>query len=229
MPNGKKGDHPLSDLLHYGESTLPDDIQQLVRDIVAADERAFKTNEALNEQMLEWDPISTGWFHWERGERLDEAREYLRGLLELSKAIRDERDAVADSVSGALVAAYPTFANLLYDHTLTYPLEYPDAELAGVRVNYDSFLVYGDIIRERLIIDTYPMPCVSWNGGVVYRFAPGDSKKLISFLRKLESGDYVIVEAVSGMFSRGSAVVYPADSVSRLGFARVVKHRVKFP
>jgi hypothetical protein len=229
MPNGKKGDHPLTDLLHYGESTLPEDIQQLVRDIVAADEWAFKTDEALNEQMLEWDPVSTGWFYWERGERLDEARAYLRRLLDLSRVIRDERDPVADGVSAELVAAFPSLEGLRHEGTLTYPLDFANTALAGVRVNFDSFLIYGDIIRERLIIDTYPMPCVTWNGGVIYRFAPGDSKKLVSFLRKLETGDYVIVEAVSGMFSRGSAVVYPRDSVPRLGFARVVKHRLKFP
>jgi hypothetical protein len=229
MPNGKKGDHPLTDFLYYGESTLPEDIQQLIKDIVAADESAFNHVGSLNERSLDHNFIEASWFDWEKGEKLDEARAYFGALLELSRAIRDERDPVADAVSASVVAEYPTFEALRTDFYLTYPLDFPDSKLAGVRVNYDSFLIYSDMFRERLIVETYPMPSILWNGSVVYRFAPGDSKKLIAFLKALKTGEYVITDVARGPFTSDGASVYPADSVPKLGFARVVKHRVKFP
>jgi hypothetical protein len=30
MPNGRQGDHPLTDILHYGSSNFPDDIDKTV-------------------------------------------------------------------------------------------------------------------------------------------------------------------------------------------------------
>ena len=33
MPNGKPGDHPLTDIVHYGSSSYPDEINELVREM----------------------------------------------------------------------------------------------------------------------------------------------------------------------------------------------------
>jgi hypothetical protein len=35
MPNGRTGDHPLTDILNYGSSAYPDDINSLVKEIAA--------------------------------------------------------------------------------------------------------------------------------------------------------------------------------------------------
>ena len=227
MANGKPGDHPLTDLLHYGNSKLPPDLQQIVREIVEADPRAFHTPEVLNERMLGWQGSDAAWFDWEQGKRLDEARDFLTRLLELSRVIRDERDPVADATSAALVAEFPSFDQARREVAMTFPLHCANPQMAGVRINFDMFLIYGDVIRERLIIETYPMPSVRWNGNVIYRFVPGDSNGLVAFLKGLESGKYVIAEVVRGMFSAGASV-HAADSVPKLGFAKLVRHRVKF-
>ena len=36
MPNGKPGDHPLTDILHYGANVFGPDIDGLVRDLASA-------------------------------------------------------------------------------------------------------------------------------------------------------------------------------------------------
>ena len=70
MPNGKPGDHPLTDLLVYGTHAFPPDMEDMIRRLHKANPNAFEERAAL--LML---------CQWERGENLDEGREWLRSQL----------------------------------------------------------------------------------------------------------------------------------------------------
>lgn len=69
MPNGKPGDHPLTDMLIHGAHPFPADIEELLRQIHAT------KPEALNR-------LDTLLFDLEGGRRLDEGRTTLRQILE---------------------------------------------------------------------------------------------------------------------------------------------------
>ena len=68
MPNGKPGDHPITDMLVHRKHPFPRDMEAMIREIYAIDPRI------LDE--LQWEP-----FEWEKGERLQKGRETLRRLL----------------------------------------------------------------------------------------------------------------------------------------------------
>ncbi len=68
MANGKPGDNPITDMLIHGKHPFPPDIEAMLREIHAIDVEALWS--------LEWAP-----FDWEKGEKLDEARERLRAIL----------------------------------------------------------------------------------------------------------------------------------------------------
>jgi hypothetical protein len=68
MANGKPGDSPISDMLVHGKHPFPTDIEAMIREIAAIDVEALWS--------LQWEP-----FDWERGEKLDDARERLRAIL----------------------------------------------------------------------------------------------------------------------------------------------------
>ncbi|MEK7364978.1 MAG: hypothetical protein AAB016_13500 [candidate division NC10 bacterium] len=69
MPNGKPGDHPVTDLIVHGRHPFPPDVEELVRTLHTLDPVVFNA--------LEWAP-----FDWEQGRHLEEARILLRGLIE---------------------------------------------------------------------------------------------------------------------------------------------------
>ena len=69
MPNGKIGDHPISDMLVHGKHPFPADI-----------ERAIRRLHAINPAILHALGIEP--FKWEKGEQLDEARDRLKELLD---------------------------------------------------------------------------------------------------------------------------------------------------
>jgi hypothetical protein len=68
MPNGRPGDHPITDLLRHGAHPFPADVEEMVRRLHAIDPRLVDA--------LDPDP-----FAWEKGERLEEGRARLRALL----------------------------------------------------------------------------------------------------------------------------------------------------
>ena len=68
MPNGKPGDHPLTDLFHHGKHPFPADVEEMVRRLAATDPNL------LGE-------IDQDVFRWERGEGLEEGRAKLTDLL----------------------------------------------------------------------------------------------------------------------------------------------------
>jgi hypothetical protein len=72
MPNGKPGDHPLTDLFSHGTHPFPEDIEEMVRLLASIDPML------LNE-------IEADVFQWEAGDQLDEGRAKLKGLLARAK------------------------------------------------------------------------------------------------------------------------------------------------
>jgi hypothetical protein len=70
MPNGKHGDHPITDLLVHGAYPFPADIEEMILEIVKLDPNA--TFDGFG-----WKP-----FDWEEGKNLDEARSLLGKKLE---------------------------------------------------------------------------------------------------------------------------------------------------
>jgi hypothetical protein len=72
MPNGKPGDHPLTDLFSHGAHPFPEDIEEMVRRLASIDPML------LNE-------IEQDVFQWEAGNGLDEGRAKLKELLAKAK------------------------------------------------------------------------------------------------------------------------------------------------
>jgi hypothetical protein len=77
VPNGKKGDNPLSDMILYGSHPFPSDMEDRLRRIDALGRRAGSW--ALG---AHW-PHSPREFTWEQGEGLDEGRMLLLHLEEM--------------------------------------------------------------------------------------------------------------------------------------------------
>jgi len=77
MPNGKPGDHPLTDMLMHGAHPFPSDIESLLREILALDP-AFPDGKRPYVEQTEWD---CRFFDWARGKNLDEARTRLNLVL----------------------------------------------------------------------------------------------------------------------------------------------------
>ena len=74
MPNGRPGDHPLTDLFSHGLHPFPEDIEEMIRRLAGIDPKLL-------------DEIERDVFQWEAGKELDEGRAKLKELLEKAKAI----------------------------------------------------------------------------------------------------------------------------------------------
>lgn len=68
MPNGKPGDHPLTDLFSHGAHPFPDDVEELIRELARIDPILL-------------DRIDADAFAWAEGRGLDEGRARLRELI----------------------------------------------------------------------------------------------------------------------------------------------------
>lgn len=77
MPNGKPGDHPLTDMLVHGMHPFPDDIEQLLRQILNLDPR-FPDGTRPYVDQIEW---ARRFQRWERGKDLQEGRSALTAVL----------------------------------------------------------------------------------------------------------------------------------------------------
>lgn len=77
MPNGKPGDHPLTDMLVHGQHPFPSDIEALLRRILSLDP-TFPDVKSYRLDQTKW---LQRFSDWEHGENLDEGREALRVVL----------------------------------------------------------------------------------------------------------------------------------------------------
>lgn len=68
MPNGKLGDHPLTDMLVHGLHPFPADIEALLREILRLQPQ-FPDGRRPYLEQLEWEKR---FWAWARGDRLDE-------------------------------------------------------------------------------------------------------------------------------------------------------------
>jgi hypothetical protein len=84
MPNGRRGDNPLSDLAMHGEHSFPPDIEGLLLRI-----------DELGRGQKRW-PLGENWpyspreFDWAKGKDLDTARELLTDLVQMLEAGRGD-------------------------------------------------------------------------------------------------------------------------------------------
>ena len=72
MPNGKYGDHPVSDLLIHGVSKFPPDVADMIRQLDKVAPVAFHNDRSISLQQ---------WSTWEEGKDLEKCRKYLQGML----------------------------------------------------------------------------------------------------------------------------------------------------
>jgi hypothetical protein len=77
MPNGRPGDHPLTDMLHHGVHPFPPEIETLLREVLALDP-AFPDGRRRYLDQLEW---YRRFDDWQRGQRIDEGRVALTAVL----------------------------------------------------------------------------------------------------------------------------------------------------
>lgn len=81
MPNGRPGDHPVSDMLYA--SSLPADFRELLRDVETLDPMfPDGPRRYLDVDKLEWYRRFEDWL---RGEQIDEGR---RALIALRDSLR---------------------------------------------------------------------------------------------------------------------------------------------
>jgi hypothetical protein len=77
MPNGKPGDHPLTDMLLHGAHPFPADMEAMLREILALDpgfpdgQRRYVDQLAWNQRLCDW----------EAGKNLDEGRAAMAAVL----------------------------------------------------------------------------------------------------------------------------------------------------
>lgn len=77
MPNGKPGDHPLTDMLVHGKHPFPQDMEAMLREILAHD-KMFPDGKRRYLDQMTW---NQRFFDWEAGRNLDEGRAALRKVL----------------------------------------------------------------------------------------------------------------------------------------------------
>jgi hypothetical protein len=77
MPNGKRGDHPLTDMLVHGKHPFPRDMEEMLREVLALDP-IFPDGYRRYIDQVEWEQR---FFDWERGKNLDQGRQALRAVL----------------------------------------------------------------------------------------------------------------------------------------------------
>ena len=78
MPNGRPGDHPLTDLLVHKQHPFPRDVEELILAIYKIKPSAV------------WE-LGIELFKWERGENLDEAPRILKEKLRQLQAGQTEQ------------------------------------------------------------------------------------------------------------------------------------------
>jgi hypothetical protein len=78
MPNGKPGDHPITDMLIHGAHPFPADMEALLRKILALDP-GFPDGKRRYLDQVEWD---RRFLDWRAGKNLDEGRTALKTVFD---------------------------------------------------------------------------------------------------------------------------------------------------
>lgn len=84
VPNGKAGDHPLTDILHYGSSEFGEPVDGLVKEM-SQSERFFQVKDEVANVL--WD-CSPAWRQAEKDALVAKALDQLRGL---QKSLTNDR------------------------------------------------------------------------------------------------------------------------------------------
>jgi hypothetical protein len=82
MPNGKPGDHPLTDMLVHGAHPFPADMEEMLRHVLDIDP-AFPDGRRPFLEQCEWDHA---FIDWEQGRNLEQGRAALASLLKELRA-----------------------------------------------------------------------------------------------------------------------------------------------
>jgi hypothetical protein len=77
MPNGKPGDHPVTDMLIHGRHPFPPDMEALLREILNLN-HLFPDGKRKYVDQVAWEQR---FFDWEAGLNLDEGRHAMREEL----------------------------------------------------------------------------------------------------------------------------------------------------
>ena len=78
MPNGRQGDHPITDMLYYGEHPFPSDIEEMLRKL-----------HAIDPMLILGADLSREPFDWEKGRSLEAGRKRLKELLARHDTLMD--------------------------------------------------------------------------------------------------------------------------------------------
>ncbi len=76
MPNGKPGDHPITDMMVHGKHPFPPEIEELVRQLHEITPHWYESG-----NRAEVDAWNKRFFEWERGEAIAEGLAVLRAKL----------------------------------------------------------------------------------------------------------------------------------------------------
>jgi len=77
MPNGKPGDHPLTDMLVHGKHPFPMNKETMLREILALDP-IFPDGQRPYVDQVAWERRFSD---WERGQELEDGRRALAAVL----------------------------------------------------------------------------------------------------------------------------------------------------
>lgn len=80
MPNGKAGDHPLTDILHYGSSEFGEPVDSFVKNL-AASERFFQVRDEVANILWDCSPA------WKQAEKQALSAKAMDQLREVQKRL----------------------------------------------------------------------------------------------------------------------------------------------
>jgi hypothetical protein len=85
MPNGRPGDHPLTDMLTHDLHPFPPEIETMLREILEL-APGFPDGKRAYLDEIEWDKRM---FEWCRGRNLEEGK---RAMAEVLKELKENKD-----------------------------------------------------------------------------------------------------------------------------------------
>lgn len=93
MPNGRHGDHPLSDLLNHGSSGFGEEVDRLVLELIVSD-RSPETLQEVEAILWQYWPLIYG---ADKGALVSQALSRLKGLKEQIQPGLEQRSRVSST------------------------------------------------------------------------------------------------------------------------------------